>query len=108
MKATAWQWFIWAVSILVLARFAYEAFSVPWNWTFEQCLMIFVLVMALIWLGAWMSIWARGGKNAVKDHWRVVQHIGAKPPPIRTFIKRIAIWFFLAILLVVVFQLLKR
>jgi hypothetical protein len=108
MKITGWQLFIWAVSLLAIAMFAYKAFSVPWSWTFEQWLMIFILVVALVQVGAWTHIWVRGGTNAVKARWGQVQHIGAKPLRPRTLIRNVAIWFFLTIFLVVIFQLLKR
>jgi len=99
-----WRWLLYAIAMWQFARVTLSAFSVPWSWTFDQCLFVFfVLCIAipLVWLAL---IWQRGGTAAVKEQRALIQQQGAKPVDKRLYRWSLVFWIAFAAVLVVIFN----
>ena len=101
----------WVVSLIVLWQFAratVRAFSVPWRWNADQLLIVFLAACFAVALGVWASIWLRGGKAAVKEHWAKVQRQNAMPVNKSGFQWSLLFWIVVAFVLVVIFHATQR
>jgi hypothetical protein len=64
-----WGWPILAGFGLVAVTTTYRAFTVPWNWDQNQCLFVFFCVCLGYVLSVYLTLWMRGGTQAIKDRW---------------------------------------
>jgi hypothetical protein len=76
MKGRATQWRMWqllifaAVIVWVFARTAMAAFALPWTWNSNQSLFAWLLLCLGLLLSVWVTVWLRGGNEAVGVRWK--------------------------------------
>lgn len=99
-----WKWWGWPIffaAALAFARITYDAFSVPWAWTQDQCLFLFFCLGAVYVLAFYIKICMQGGVTAVKAKFAQVREM--KDPRLdKTHQRGLKFWITIAVILIVV------
>jgi hypothetical protein len=59
-----------AVTLGICVITAMAAFAVPWSWTHDQVLLLWLALCAALVLSVWVTVWLRGGNEAVAVRWK--------------------------------------
>jgi hypothetical protein len=108
MQGKWWTWFVWTIALWTIGRTALSAFSVPWQWTVDQCLLVFLGVCGAVAAGTWGWIWFRGGREAVRAALERNRKRLSTPPSKKSFYRDLVIWTAIASALVLLFNVLQR
>jgi hypothetical protein len=89
--------------LLIMIRTAIAAFAVPWTWNSNQSLFAWLALCVGLVLSVWMTVWLRGGNDAVQVRWtRLMERTGG-PTNRTTFLLSLGIGIVVAVALVFVF-----
>ena len=97
------KWLRWLLAIFLVwqaIRIVFDAVSVPWTWTLDQCVLLFWALCLPMGLVVWGRIWKRGGMEAIKDRWREIGRAIDTPSRNKASFRR-WFWFFVVVLLVI-------
>jgi len=103
-----WRWLLYLIVAWQFFRTTVSAFSVPWNWTLDQCLFLFFAACVIFASGFWALIWLRGGADAVKERWSFNQQQNARSLNKKFFLWSLLFWIAVAIALVLLFNFLQH
>jgi|GEM_PF-4829762 len=66
-----WRLLVLAALLLwICIRTARAAFAAPWSWTHDQALLVWLVLCAALLLSVWVTVWLRGGNDAVGVRWK--------------------------------------
>jgi hypothetical protein len=97
-----WYWLGYAFGAFYFLNIALGAFSTPWAWTSDQLLFAVLCSVWIAVLAVWGTIWARGGTEAVKERWALMQK--QSPRSKKSFLISLIFWIVVAVALVVYFN----
>jgi hypothetical protein len=85
---------------------AMAAFAVPWSWTHDQVLLLWLGLCASVILGVWVTVWLRGGNDAVTVRWKhMVERFAAGK---KRFWRSLWFWSGVAVVLVFIYNMAHR
>ena len=103
-----WRWLLYVFLAWQFVRITFAAFYVPWRWTIDQCLLVFMLLCVASVLGFWAVLWQRKGIVAVKEQWALRQQRMAAPLDFKANRWNLVFWIVVALALVVFFNEFQR
>lgn len=98
-------WLIYVLFGWYLIRTTISAFVVPWSWTIDQILFIFLMICLTIAIGFWAAVWRRGGVAAVKVQWESNWKQLDRPRNETLYRWSLLFWILVAVGLVIYFNL---
>jgi len=93
-----------AVFLWIFARTAMAAFAVPWSWTHDQVLLLWLGLCAALVLGVWVTVWLRGGNQAVGVRWKRTLERTAAGMTGKRFWRNLWFWIGAAVVLVFIYN----
>jgi hypothetical protein len=95
-----------AVTLSICVITAMAAFAVPWSWTHDQSLLLWLALCAAVVLGIWVVVWLRGGNEAVAVRWKnMLERIAVGK---KRFWRSLWFWIGVAVVLVFIFNMTQR
>src|SRR5580698_11550083 len=87
---------------------AMAAFAVPWSWTHDQVLLLWLALCAALVLGVWVTVWLRGGNDAVTVRWKRTFGRTAAGMTGKRFWRSPWFWVGVAVVLVFIYNMAER
>jgi hypothetical protein len=104
-----WRLLIFPVAALwIFARTTMRAFATPWTWNLDQGLFIWLALCVALTAGVWVTVWVRGGNEAVAVRWERTLESSAAGMAGKRFWRYTGFWIVVAVVLVFIFTLTKH
>jgi len=97
-----------AVILLICVITAMAAFAVPWSWTNDQALLLWLALCAAVVLGIWVVVWLRGGNQAVRVRWRNMLERTTAGMGRKRFLRSLWFWIGVAVVLTFIYNVTHR
>jgi hypothetical protein len=99
---------IWAIIAWQLIARVIRALSVPWSWTSDQYVVVFLALCMAVVLGSLAHVWQRDGVAGVKARMSLIRQTLSTPPSKRFFIGNLVLWVFVGLALLFAFNMMQR
>ena len=97
-----------AIMLWIFVTTTMRAFAMPWTWNFDQGLFVWLGLCVALALSVWVTVWLRGGNEAVRVRWKRTLEGTATGMAGKRFWRYMGFWIVIAVVLVFIFNMTKH